>query len=87
MHSDSNDTAPAREMPRYKSHKVVWALQIAVVDGHKITFVEDGYAPAKLDAAMFVRFTPDTGDYYVVYDDGYKSFSPKKAFEEGYTRI
>lgn len=25
--------------------------------------------------------------YYVVYDDGYKSWSPAKAFEEGYTKI
>jgi len=27
------------------------------------------------------------GDYYVVYEDGYKSISPAKAFEEGYTLI
>jgi len=24
---------------------------------------------------------------YVVYQDGYKSFSPAAAFEEGYTRV
>ena len=27
------------------------------------------------------------GGYYVVYEDGYKSFSPSKAFDEGYTLI
>ena len=27
------------------------------------------------------------GGYLVVYDDGYVSWSPAKAFEEGYTRI
>jgi hypothetical protein len=30
---------------------------------------------------------PQPGGYFVVYKDGYKSFSPAKAFEEGYTRI
>ncbi|MCK9988658.1 MAG: hypothetical protein AzoDbin1_05130 [Azoarcus sp.] len=32
---------------------------------------------------------PDSGvgGYYVVYEDGYKSFSPAIAFESGYTRI
>ena len=31
--------------------------------------------------------TPRVGGYYVVYADGYKSFSPATAFEEGYTKI
>ena len=33
------------------------------------------------------RHKPKAGGYYVVYDDGYKSYSPAKAFEEGYVRI
>ena len=33
------------------------------------------------------KHTPQLGGYYVVYDDGYSSFSPAKAFEEGYTRL
>ena len=33
------------------------------------------------------RYMPKPGDYFVVYDDGYESYSPAKAFEEGYTRI
>lgn len=28
-----------------------------------------------------------SGGYYVIYDDGYESFSPAKAFEDGYTVI
>jgi len=27
------------------------------------------------------------GDYYVVYDDGYASISPREAFEAGYHRL
>jgi hypothetical protein len=30
---------------------------------------------------------PQTGGYYVVYEDGYESFSPAKAFEKGYVEI
>lgn len=83
---EHDDTAPAAEMPRYVSHKKVWALEIDTVNGHRLTFRDKGYAPILCDGAMFSRYTPVAGDYYVQYDDGYKSFSPRKAFLEGYTR-
>jgi hypothetical protein len=82
------------EMPRYQSHKEVWALKIAAiefaVDGSaKIAPVDKGYATLKTDSGYRTKFQGDETDlgYYVVYKDGYKSWSPSKAFEEGYTRI
>ena len=30
---------------------------------------------------------PDDCGYYIAYADGYRSWSPSKAFEEGYTRL
>src|SRR5258708_7161230 len=75
------------ELPRYQSHKKVWALKIKDVTGCSITPADAGYAPFIVDHTMYARYTPVAGDYYVVYQDGYKSFSPAKAFEEGYTRI
>lgn len=45
------------------------------------------YAPFAVDEAFMAKHKPEVGGYYVVYDDGYKSFSPAKAFEEGYTLI
>ena len=33
------------------------------------------------------QFTAAIGGYFVVYEDGYTSWSPAKAFEEGHTRI
>lgn len=87
MHPSDESAGAAVEMPRYKSHKQVWALKIASVNGHRLTFAEPGYAPIICDAPMFHRYTPTAGDYYVVYDDGYKSFSPAKAFEDGYTAV
>lgn len=92
----------AAEMPRYKCHKEVWALKISAIardsdkareeqretDGSAtITPAEDGYAPFKVDANYMHKHKPEAGGYYVVYADGYKSFSPAKAFEDGYSPV
>ena len=92
--------ADEREMPRYKCHKEVWAINIesikydrgenddAETDGSMIITPDDkGYAPFKVDPEYVRKHKPQAGGYYVVYKDGYKSFSPADAFEEGYTRI
>jgi hypothetical protein len=87
------------EMPRYVSHKQVWALEIDTVTepgfptanspapGWKLTFRDKGYAPVKAEPEMFARYVPVPGDFYVQYADGYKSFSPRKAFLEGYKAV
>ncbi len=81
------------EMPRYVSHKKVWALEIATINRTvpgKVTlsFVDKGYAPITFEETdpMLVRYSPLQRDFYVVYKDGYQSLSPRKAFIEGYTR-
>ena len=89
----------SREMPKYVCHKEVWALKIAAIvrddegdpnaetDGSAtITPADSGYLPFKVDAAYMRKHDPQIGGYYVVYKDGYQSFSPAQAFEEGYTR-
>lgn len=80
------------EMPRYKCHKEVWALKIKeIVDGldgsARIIPVEDGYASFMVDAEYMNKHDPLVGGYYVVYEGGYRSFSPAEAFENGYTLI
>lgn len=85
------------EMPKYKCHKEVHALKIKEVRLHRqegsifvgatIVPEEDGYAEFEVDAAYLTKHEPEVGGYYVVYADGYKSYSPAGAFEEGYTRI
>lgn len=51
-------------------------LTILLPTGEPHTFkVADGF---------FARSVPLPGDYFVVYDDGYQSHSPKAAFEAGY---
>lgn len=44
-------------------------------------------APFPIDAEYMRSRKPVAGGYYVVYEDGYESFSPAKAFEDGYTRV
>ena len=81
------------EMPKYQSHKKVWALKIKEVvfdwdmQTATITPEEDGYAPFKVDHAYVSKHKPKVGGYYVFYKDGYRSWSPADAFEEGYTKI
>ncbi len=83
------------EIPKYKCHKVVHALQINSVEinpdrevrGILLHFTDEKYAPIREDMGFQVKHDPTAGDYYVVYEDGYKSISPAKAFEDGYRKI
>lgn len=75
-------------LPKYKCHKEVWALKIVGIslDG-ELAFEGAIYAPILMDREWLDKHNPEVGGYYVVYADGYHSFSPAKAFEEGYTKI
>jgi hypothetical protein len=55
--------------------------------GAMITPSDPLYAPFAVSAEYLAKHKPEIGGYFVVYDDGYKSFSPAKAFEEGYTLL
>lgn len=90
------------ELPKYKCIKDVWALKIKSIvfdsdlahqekretDG-SATFTpeDDRFAPIPLPSEYVHKHKPVEGGYYVVYKDGYKSFSPASAFEEGYVLI
>ena len=90
------------EMPRYKCHKEVHALKIESIeldidkareseretDGSAIiTPTDAGFAPFRVDGNYVRNHNPQAGGYYVVYEDGYKSFSPGEPFEKGYARM
>jgi hypothetical protein len=91
----STPVTNSREMPRYKCHKEVWALKIRTIedpnhatDGSRLLFFEEpGYSPICVEGDFMRKHKPEPGGYFVQYADGYKSFSPAKAFEEGYTKI
>ena len=48
---------------------------------------EEGYDKVPMSPEYVAKHKPEVGGYYVVYEDGYKSFSPAGAFESGYTRL
>ena len=100
--TQSPDPQTQAEMPRYQCHKKVWALKIATImpdstlaqregrettGGSWIEPADTGFAPFQVTAEYVKKHAPEVGGYYVVYADGYKSYSPAKAFEDGYTRI
>ncbi len=82
-------------MPWYECHKRVQALKIQSIERDinnaasvrtvKIFFVDGMWAPAIVPDDIVARYVPVAGDYYVLYEDGYASFSPAAAFESGYT--
>jgi len=87
------------EMPRYKCHKEVRALKIAAIECDNTALARDTdlvaiitptdlrYAAFLVDAAYVRKHEPSVGGYFVVYNDGYQSFSPAEAFESGYTLL
>ena len=94
-----DDTGVATPMPQYKSHKTVWALKIKDIkpygfeencehDGSYVIFPEDNrYAPFRVSGEYCDKHKPKAGGYFVQYKDGYQSWSPAQAFEEGYERV
>jgi hypothetical protein len=74
-------------MPSYRSHKVVRAVKIESVDTSYQRLFVDGGKILKLDPEYFQRHMPEAGGYFVLYEDSYQSYSPAKAFEDGYTTM
>lgn len=82
------------ELPQYQSHKIVGALRItdvhpgATPDARPhLMYAPDGFNYVQPSPDVFARYTPEPGDYLVFYPDGYMSFSPKAAFEDGYAPL
>ena len=81
-------------MQKYKSHKIVEAAKI-----DRIEKLEDGSDRCLLHYGNYHgehvivshnhmnKHEPKVGGYYVRYPDGYESYSPAEAFEEGYAAV
>ncbi len=81
------------ELPKYKCYKEVWALKIAEIQYHShnkpaatIAPEESGYPNFEVNIEYLEKHNPQVGGYYVLHEDGYESYSPAQAFENGYTR-
>jgi len=92
---EERDMSESAEMPRYSCHKTVHALKIAAIEIHEdgsatIAPADPGFAAFRTDrdfASKFRGSTDDDPGFYVVYEGGYASWSPTKAFVDGYSRI
>lgn len=80
------------ELPRWKCHKEVQAFKITGIRvvpetlGAKALITGDGLE-VQVSGEYMKKHRPQIGGFYVIYDDGYQSFSPAPAFESGYARI
>lgn len=61
-----------------------WKWFVIPVKCYKLIFKE-GFRI--VSSKFFKKHKPSVGGYFVVYEDGYTSFSPKRVFNEGYVSI
>jgi len=83
-----------RELPMYECHKKVHALKIAAIEVNKdlsaqIAPADDCFAAFTTNPGWAKRFEGSDVDpgYFVLYADGFASWSPSAAFEAGYTLV
>lgn len=83
-----------QNMGKFISHKEVHAGKITAVNtsdsgGYKVEYLDANHRPAwtVVPWKWWDKHRPEPGGYLVQYRDGYLSYSPAQAFEEGYTRI
>jgi hypothetical protein len=80
-------------LPRWRCHKVVAAAPIAYLGPRSVVVDHDGRnVEIQLNDDECRRFftmkqRPTLNDFFVIYDDGYRSWSPARAFLAGYTRL
>lgn len=80
---------PLPHLPRWLCHKMVDAdriVELIYADGALTMRLSEG-AQVVVSKAWDKQHSPAVGGYFVRYDDGYQSYSPAKAFEEGYSRV
>ena len=80
------------EWPKYESHKIVQAAKIVNqqrdAEGQVVSvevILPDGGKEWFQATVPAMTAKANIGDWAMLYLDGFKSISPAKAFEEGYT--
>lgn len=83
------------DLPAYASHKRVRAAPIKRVEGNVLVLDlgEGDERTVQAEPAMFARYLPSPGDFYVVYPptrtnpEPWASIAPADAFAEGYRQL
>ncbi len=88
MMSGSSEPFDNWQLPMWNCHKTVQAARIESIEdfspGSYILGLQGGKKVLVTKEWMGKRGA-HTGGYFVVYEDGYTSFSPSTAFESGYS--
>ncbi|MFA4826592.1 MAG: hypothetical protein WC593_15695 [Methanoregula sp.] len=86
-----DENQASQPLPQWQSHKQVGADKIVgiVNDGDFQFWSLACGIPVHVSSHLKERCgnNDPVGGYYVLYVDGFESWSPAKAFKEGYTRI
>lgn len=81
-----------KKLPKYRCHKEIQAGKIESITyledyQYRLTFTESGLPSVTVSSAYCAKHQPQVGGYYVLYEDGYESYSPADAFDKGYSRL
>ena len=90
MSENGGSTTQPRQYPQYQSHKTVGVLKIWAVQYSsppQLLPCDQDYPPIEVSQEWLKRHQPQAGGYFVVYENGYASYTPAIAFENGYTRV
>lgn len=77
-------------MKKYQCYKIVHGgkiIEISRVEIKPIRLMIENHGPLEVSDDYIKKHEPRIGGYYVLYEDGYESFSPAEAFENGYKEI
>lgn len=86
------------DWPKYRSHKIIQAARIVAIDPARVgsdacpraiwVLPEGGTEPEHfVPTVAGMADKAEVGGYAMEYEDGFRSVSPQKQFEEGYTRV
>lgn len=73
-------------LQEYRCHKIVRAAKIVAIERGLVLDLGP-YGAIQVNQGWVEEKRAVAGGYYVVYDDGYCSFSPEKAFVDGYLPV
>ena len=75
-------------LPKFKCNKIVGAFEVGVIEGCRISALNNPECYTDVDSEFFRRNQRMNEPGYIVeYEGGYISWSPKDVFESGYSPV
>lgn len=98
IYQGAQEESDMPSLPVYRCHKLVQAAKITRIEplggeesisvcNSAVLHFGEIQQGLTVNDAYLQKHKPEVGGYYVIYDDDYRSYSPAKAFESGYTKL